>query len=272
MVSIKKGMEIMNEVEEAQRRRAKIRAILACGMLAEDSEEKKSAELKSMFPEVPDHLLERIVGTEHWDGHRLPFNRRMRRRIDKATSVVVHLFSGADPGRWVRWEKEGTAVVCLDALQGADLHDEHLSGWLDELVESGKVTMWLAGPPCRSVSVCRQREDNGPRTLRERQGAQRFGIPGLTEQEMTLADGDAVLWLKNLRWIRKAKARNAQLQVMVEQPRDPMEWKELRPGQAEHPSFLVWPETGTLSNGSTCSASGWIRGVSGMRPESRPHC
>ena len=66
-----------------------------------------------MFPEVPDHLLERIVGTDQWDGHRLPFNRRMRRKVEKATSVVVHLFSGGAPGRWVRCEKEGTAVVCL---------------------------------------------------------------------------------------------------------------------------------------------------------------
>ena len=30
---------------------------------------------------------------------------------------------------------------------------------------------------------------------------------------------------------------------MVEQPQDPMEWKGVDPGQPEHPSFLVWPET-----------------------------
>ena len=61
---------------------------------------------------MPDYLLERIVGREQWDGHRPPFNRGMRRKIE-ATSVVVHVFSG-DPGRWV------------------------------ELVDSGKVSMWLA--------------------------------------------------------------------------------------------------------------------------------
>ena len=200
VVDLKTGMKIMEEVEEAQRKRAKIRAILACGMLAESGYEKKSAELKSMFPEVPDYLLERIVGTEQWDGHRLPFNRRTRRKIEKATTVVVHLFSGGDPGRWARWEKNGVAVLCLDLLQGADLHDGHLSAWLDELLDSGKISMWVAGPPCRTVSICRQREDDGPRTLRARAGPGRFGLEGLTEQEKATAE--------NVRWVRRAMRAN----------------------------------------------------------------
>ena len=103
--------------------------------------------------------------------------------------------------------------------------------------------MWIAGPPCRTVSICRQREDEGPRTLRARHGEGRFGLADLTEAERGLADADAVLWIKNLRWIEKARKRNPQLQVMVEQPQDPMEWKGVEKGRSEHPSFLVWPET-----------------------------
>ena len=159
MVSMKVGLEILREIEEHQKRRAKIRAILACGILAEDEDEKIAAELKAEYPQVPDRILERVLGLREWDGHMLPLNRRARRKIDKATSLMVHLFSGPNPGPWVKLETDGTAVVCLDLLRGADLHDGHLSGWMDQLVESGKVKMWIAGPPCRTVSVCRQRGD-----------------------------------------------------------------------------------------------------------------
>ena len=129
---MKSGLEIMREVEEAQKRKAKIRSILACGLLAEDDEGKKAAELKSEYAEVPDRILERVLGNQRWDGHMLPMNRRARRRVEKATTVVVHLFSGPNPQPWVKLETDGTAVVCLDILRGADVHDEHLSGWLDQ--------------------------------------------------------------------------------------------------------------------------------------------
>ena len=223
VVSMKIGMNIMREVEEAQRRKAKIRSILACGMLAEDDEGKKAAALKSEYPDVPDRILERALGLQQWDGHMLPMNRRARRRVERAASVVVHVFSGPNPQPWVKLETDGTAVVCLDILRGADIHDGHLSGWLDQLVDSGNVKMWIAGPPCRTVSVCRQREDDGPRTLRARHGNGRFGLPTLSESEQALADDDAVLWIKNLRWIEKARRSYPQLQVMLEQPHDPME-------------------------------------------------
>ena len=44
-------------------------------------------------------------------------------------------------------EREGVAVVCLDIFNEANLMDPHLAGSLDSVVKSGKVGMWLAGPP-----------------------------------------------------------------------------------------------------------------------------
>ena len=102
------------------------------------------------------------------------------------------------------------------------------------------------GPPCRSVSVLRQRseQDGGPPVLRSRTGEGRFGLPGLTACQQELADHDATLWLKNLWWMKKAKEKNSEVQLMAEQPRDPIEWKQ---GEAETmPSFLVWPETRSM--------------------------
>ena len=56
------GKRLMEEVEETERRKARIRAIMACGVMAEDEHEKKVAELQALFPQVPMRILERTPG------------------------------------------------------------------------------------------------------------------------------------------------------------------------------------------------------------------
>ena len=46
------GNQMMQEIEEAEKKRAKIRQVLQCGVLAESAGEKKTAELAAMFPNV----------------------------------------------------------------------------------------------------------------------------------------------------------------------------------------------------------------------------
>lgn len=106
--------------------------------------------------------------------------------------------------------------------------------------------MWspsLAGPPCRSVSVCRERgaQDNGPRRVRDRQGPGRFGRADLSEQEANLVLGDNVLCLRTLWLVVCAAYVNPRCESTIEQPRDPAEWKS--GDGSQFPSFLAWPET-----------------------------
>ena len=76
-------------------------------------------------------------------------------------------------------------------------------GWLEQLARGGKIDVLLAGPPCRSVSVCRLRSlegDDGPQIARARHGSERFGRYDLTEEELKLVCNDNLLWMRTL-WL-----------------------------------------------------------------------
>ena len=158
--------------------------------------------------------------------------------------MVVHVFSGKDESFWQQLNSQDVAVLPLDLLHGADLLDSDLGAYLEHLAMSGKIDLWLAGPPCRTTSAARHRVDAGPKPLRGRSHDEQFGLPGLSPSQLEQVNADTVLWLKNLWWIWLAsKHRPATLppfETLVEQPRDPAEWKE--DGQS-YPSFTVWEET-----------------------------
>ena len=232
----------MKEIEEAERKKARIRAVLNCGVIAENSYEKEIAALTSMFPTTPHRILEGVPGEKEWDPEQIPINRKRRRQISKAKRIIIDMFSGNHEQRWKRLETMDTVVVSIDILKGLNVMDPHVSGWIDSLIDTGKVVLWMSGPPCRSVSACRQRgeEDGGPQPLRGRNGEARYGLPGLTARQQALADHDATLWVKNARWAMKVKERREDADILVEQPADPSEWKS---GAEEYPTFLNWEET-----------------------------
>ena len=240
MVNATWGKRLMDELEGDGRRKAYVRMIMACGMMAESSYEKDLAKLRADFPEVPEAILERVPGLEDWSADCIPVNRRQRKRIEMAKNIIVHAFAGEDQARWKAIETQDTVVLCLDVKSGMNLHNPHVCGWLDSILATGKVRMWVAGPPCRTVSVSRHRDDDGPKPLRGRHGATRFGLPGLADWQQEVTDGDTVLWLKNLVWMQKAQKHFDPVKLMLEQPQDPAEWKE---NGKENPCFLVWPET-----------------------------
>ena len=235
------GEKLMMEIEDMEKKRAKVRAILECSVLAEDQWEKEVAELRTLFPEVPSRILEQVPGESQWDSGQIPLNRRKRRQLEKAKYIVINMFSGGDGSRWSRLESNEVAVLNIDILTGFNVMDPHVAGWIDSLIATGKVCMWTSGPPCRSVSICRfAKQDGGPPQLRGRSGQDRFGLEGLSEAQQDITDHDSVLWLKNLRWMRKAKMANKDVGLLLEQPLDPAVWKE---GAKECPTFTNWPET-----------------------------
>ena len=231
------GTMLMQEVEDFERRRARVRAVLACGLLAEGSHEKRVAELCSMYPQVPHRILERIPGEEEVDMVQVPLNRRQRRKIQRAEAVIIHMYSGPGEAKWrVLETMTGVVTLCFDLRLGHNVMDGHLAGYIQSIIDGGKVVAWLSGPPCRTVSACRNDYDNGPPRLRDGDGEGRFGREGLTVTQQEKADVDTVLYLKNLTWIREVLKKNPQASIVLEQPRDPQEWRPQDGG--EQPSFL----------------------------------
>ena len=180
-----------------------------------------------MFPEVPSYLIENVACHGQWNADRSPWNRSKRRAIEKAKFVVLHLYSGDDDKIWKQLERQsnGVEVIQVELKKGADMRNNDLMAYLEELARAGRIDQVLAGPPCRTVSMCRFRSvaqaDRGPRPLRGRYGQLRFGLPGLTHAEQNTVDNDTVLWLRMLvfqpfcngqrhyRWLKTTTSRRS---------------------------------------------------------------
>ena len=86
--------------------------------------------------------------------------------------------------------------------------------------------------------------------VRARQGEQRFGRNNLSEEELKLVCNDNLLWMR-IWWLAiQAYEANQNLEITLEQPQDPEQWKQPPPDVKEKisgwngfPSFLAWPET-----------------------------
>lgn len=253
------GQELLARIEEEKSRHARLRVLAVsqqAGALSQEDITKlypkqaadvtKVLAVSKLFPMVPKEVVTQVPGITNWDVHQLPFNRHLRRKLQLAKRIVLHVFSGDDQRFWVDQESRGTVVLCAEITHGVDLRSEHVFGWLESVIQSGKVSAVLAGPPCRTISVCRARGelDGGPRVVRTRTGVGRFGRDDLSEPERELVNNDSVLWIKTLWLLMLAKEANQSVECGVEQPQDPAEWKNIPDQQLElYPSFTVWPET-----------------------------
>lgn len=125
--------------------------------------------------------LQRIPGKVRWDPALVPLNRRMRKRIQRASRRWSSICSPAPIRRW--WDMHGEEDMLflnIEIKRGMDLHNDHLFGFLEQLCQSGRVRGVYAGPPCRTVSLLRfQQEEGGPRPLRAREGEERFWLRDL---------------------------------------------------------------------------------------------
>ncbi|CAK9085240.1 unnamed protein product, partial [Durusdinium trenchii] len=113
-------------------------------------------ELKNLFPEVPHHILERLLPKKGWTGEGLPWNRHERRRVRKAKEVIIHLFSGDSRKFWQKeLEAENRVVLCIDTVidQGLNLVRDDIYSFLLDLADSSTVC------PKPTLSVLEQPED-----------------------------------------------------------------------------------------------------------------
>ena len=248
VIGMREGMQLMEQVEAFYMRRARLRvAAVRPQPNYQDLEMVEASNFAEDYPQVPLRLVERIPGRVRWDPDLVPLNRRMRKRLQRAKSIVIHLFSGTNTEIWDSHDQEGLVFLNIEIKRGTDMHNDHLFGFLEQLCQSGRVRGVFAGPPCRTVSLLRfQQEEGGPKPLRGRENEARFGLPWLSEEEQREADDDSVLWLRTLQLMTVALDESMECAIGLEQPEDPANWKEddenLHGGWG-YPSFMVWPET-----------------------------
>lgn len=255
-VDVRTGHRLLQEIEEFQSRAARLKVLALTKRLGLSTgsdiattsicqqDVTKVAKFQELFPQVPQDIAVQVPGISDWDVNQLPFNRRLRRKIQLASSVVLHLFSGPDRKFWIEHERNGLVVLCAELQHGVDLRNGHTIGWIESLIGTGKVQAILAGPPCRTISVCRARDDGGPRVVRTRTGPQRFGRDDLSLAETSLVKNDNLLWMRTLWLMVLAHRANASFEGTLEQPQDPLQWKEIPHEDHErYPSYLLWPET-----------------------------
>ena len=194
MLPYAKGMELLYEVEEFNRRKIKLRMAVVNPQPDQDQEEAFMSRLARLFPEVPLRLLERVLGKFKVDNEVMGFNRRIRRQVDRAETVVLNLFSGPNTKVWTSHGQRGLLFLNIEILKGQDLHETNLFEYLKTQARFGRFAAIIAGPPCKTVSFCRfgHVEDGGPPPLRAREGPLRFGLEGITPAQQEEADQDLV--------------------------------------------------------------------------------
>ena len=242
--------ELIQEIERSMvRERARLAHLAGedIGLEVDPEEAKHLSELKDLFPQVPHHLLERLLPKKSWTGEGLPWNRHERRRVRKAKEVVIHLFSGDSKRFWQKeLEAESRAVLCIDTVidQGMNLLRDDIFSYLLDLADGGTVCALLGGPPCRTMSRLRFKQP-GPPPLREREGPYRFGLPQLDRYLRKQVEDDTVLFLRQLYLHhRAALARGPKVTLAaLEQPEDPEEYLKAEEKEAHrYPSYWSWPE------------------------------
>ena len=245
---MQRGMELLYEVEEFNRRKLKLRRAVTHPQPDRDREEEFMSRLARIFPEVPLRILERVPGKLNYDNDIMGINRRTRRQVERAETVILNLFSGPNTKIWTSHGQKGLLILNVEVLKGTDLLESNFYGYLEAQARFGRFSAIYAGPPCKTVSFCRfgHDQDGGPPPLRAREGTLRFGLPWISPEQQEEADIDSTLWIKTLWLIRLARGSRNDVLFMVEQPRDPKEWREddyaLHGGHG-YPSFLCWPET-----------------------------
>ena len=94
------------------------------------------------YPQLPAHLVKRVIPDFVPSPEMTPFNRHTRRKIERG-KVLVHLFSGVQV-----WSHPSfNYTLNMDKERGWDVLDGPTYGCLLKAVMQGHVAGILAGPP-----------------------------------------------------------------------------------------------------------------------------
>ncbi|CAE7369176.1 RE1 [Symbiodinium sp. CCMP2592] len=141
----------------------------------------------NVFADTPQELLDHAVAsTQDQVAETFTWNRRMRRRFERSSGLVVHLFSGeARKAFDLVSEKHGYAHVPVDSAE--DLLSDCTYQFLMRQAARGRVRAIVGVPPGRTFAPCRYTGDNaeGLRPIRVRgESLGAYGIEDLSCQEL----------------------------------------------------------------------------------------
>ena len=201
----------------------------------------------------PETLKMRAIperGEQSTEGlHRfLRLNRRHRKALERAKTIVLNLFSGGT--KTVQFGDVGSGVVILniDAVTGRDLLNDSAYAWLATLCASGKVCAVLSKPP--SGSFREWGSDPRHSYIRGRSHELRFGMHENTQREQLEVDQQSLLVLRSLVLHHLAdEARAEGCMLALEHPQDPLRTAEnsdnltssTTSAKLETPSLWSWP-------------------------------
>ena len=174
MVKRQVGSDLISQMEHQQtvllHRMCLVKALLHNPQLKGEtwsSEIALTLKVASLFPALPEEILAKIVPdlkSLHASdfNEALPWNRRKRRRLQRARHVILHLFSGPDSRYWEKQMGSSTTeILCID-LQGspkADILDGKVYAYLLTLASFWKIEGDLGWPTVQnyfSTSISRR--------------------------------------------------------------------------------------------------------------------
>ncbi|CAE7273806.1 GIP [Symbiodinium sp. CCMP2592] len=191
--------------------------------------------LRGQFRDWPEHLLRRALparcdSAPEGSHAFMSMNRRHRRAVERADTVVLHLFSGSEKGLQVEGLGSKTVILRVDERVKRDILDEKTYSWLASLCSSGKVSAVVACPPSNTFKPVWSDVEKDFKRLRGPTRDQRFGLLGNSQAEQEWADDQTVMLLRTLTLHHLAH--------------------EARPGEPEQVScgWWHWPELAILTN------------------------
>ena len=191
--------------------------------------------LTTVFPEVPDTVMDQVMAEPSIDGEGAPWNRRQRRSMWNAKGgILVNLFSGSTRGKF------GTVAAkhnlhLLDLDIGEDFTRQSTFAYLMALALCGRIKGVIGGPPCRTYSPCRLLP-GGPPVARTRTGCQRWGRADLPPKEAAKVATDNVLTVRMAVLALAAYESSFDLGLgetanLAEHPRDPLDYRKDVPAE-----------------------------------------
>ena len=113
MLPMQRGMELLYEVEEFNRRKLKLRRAVTHPQPDRDREEEFMSRLARIFPEVPLRILERVPGKVNYDNDIMGINRRTRRQVERAENGRLEPFLRAKHQDLdISWTKRTPDLEC----------------------------------------------------------------------------------------------------------------------------------------------------------------
>ena len=144
----------------------------------------------------PTQLMDSIGRPDPAVAVKPPFNRRMRRSLERSRGVLLHICSGRQ--KWMPVVHSGFRVLELDIESGVDLLDDSVYSYVLKLCRLGVVKGVISGPPCSTISRLRNDVDGGPRPIRGRGDHTRYGIENPTVLELESLKTSNSIWVRTV--------------------------------------------------------------------------